>query len=230
MGLEYSTSLYGIRRNRFGSWVWPKADAICWDACTLEAEAVDKVIDFVNQLGGGYIIQAGGNAGMIPSLIGARRPVLTFEPDWTNFVAMQHNLCERKAARRVLPIWGALTGSDNDTFILEPGIENNSGAFVTTFGDGDYQGRVLDDWMVWGTQLSLIWLDIEGSEHQVLKGGAGLVAHAKPSILIENDSAETAELLRSWRYERLGEWNVGNDHMWVPSEQLLTARRAIATL
>lgn len=163
-----------------GLW-WPSADRVCREAALMEVGPSMAWLKDHNPRWG-TCIQAGGNGGVFPLALSALfRTVLTFEPDRTNYDALQLNTMD---VQNVIPFWGALGDQTANVGVIEhePG---NCGAHRVEYLPDTEAGSPcyrIDKLM---TKPDLIWLDVEGFELQALKGAAETIGQHKPMVITE---------------------------------------------
>lgn len=158
-------------------------------------------------------MQAGGNVGVYPTHLAKHfAQVFTFEPDAANFACLEQNL---NGIANVISRNCALGSSPDRTVGLDR-HPLNVGAYRLT-DDGDIPVVTLD-----GLDLQacdLIWLDVEGSELDVLKGATNLLARSRPVVIVEDMAIGHEEgIARRWLQD-LGyveKAKLLNDYVMVP--------------
>lgn len=158
-------------------WHIPDRDEKCFQAVMFEAESIHRVVSRCRHRR--ICLQAGGNVGIFPTILaGMFQTVHTFELDPDNFEAMQincagmENIIMRNAA---LSDFHGKVGVDR----IKP---NNIGAHQVKLG-GDIPTVMIDDLGL--TDLDLLWLDIEGSEHAALLGATKTLHESSPIVVLE---------------------------------------------
>jgi FkbM family methyltransferase len=158
-------------------WYIPADDKRCFGAVMVEAGSISHVVSKCKQQR--TCLQAGGNIGIFPAALSRKfQTVYTFELDPDNFAALRMNLNHidnivyRNAA---LTDFHGSVGVDR----IKP---NNIGAHQVK-ADGDIPTVMIDDLGL--EDLDLLWLDIEGSEHQALLGATKTIHACSPVIVLE---------------------------------------------
>ncbi len=202
-------------------WMYPAADEgslMCW--FKLGPIDIDPAIEAIRPYMKGWrtCIQAGGALGIWPiRLAQVFNRVITFEPEPVNWLCLNHNIegipnieCHKVAL-----------GQDHNTvhMDLEQRYIGHCGAWQVVPG-GDIQTVMIDDMEL--TDVDLIYLDIEGSEHPAFTGGLKTIRRCKPVIGFEdkgfsrryNDGAKPETLLRDEGYRVLA--RIGRDVLMIP--------------
>ncbi len=186
-------------------WLWPNEDRFAWKSLQDEWPGIEELIE-AHAKGGSVAVQAGGCAGMYPSLLAKYfRQVYTFEPAHTNFYCLVFN-CQDQT---VIPFNCAL-GNGGDPLCLALAWGGNIGGW-TALRENDGACPVLDGVMKSVPQLRLddlhlnrcdaIFLDVEGYETEAIEGAAETIKRCSPSlIMLETVSAATRALLESEGY------------------------------
>ena len=147
-------------------------------------------------------IQAGGNVGVWPELMGRRfKSVYTFEPDWLNFQCLARN----STSANVIRFQSGL--GEHPGMVGMVGDPLNCGA-LHVHGNGNIPILRLDDLNL--PDCDLIQLDVEGYELSALKGALQTIRKFWPVIVIEENGSsirygikagETGEWLESLGYK-----------------------------
>lgn len=158
-------------------WHIPDMDQKCFQAVMVEAESIRRVVSRCQTRRS--CLQAGGNIGIFPkALAGFFQTVHTFELAPENFIAMQLNCAghENIIMRNLaLSDFHGKVGVDR----IKP---NNIGAHQVKL-DGDIPTIMIDDLGL--SDLDLLWLDIEGSEHSALLGATKTLHECSPVVVLE---------------------------------------------
>lgn len=208
-----------IRQTDTGWWV-PTSDVHC-HATT--KEEVGPAMDWLASINDrwGTIIQAGANTGIFPArLAGMFDTVATFEPDLDN------NICAAKNLMGIPNInlyRGALGDRDGygEIIVHEPG---NTGAHrveeILSPGPLDFKIARIDRLPY---APDVIWLDIEGSELDALRGATKTIQVHHPLILVEekglgrfygSEKEDLAEHLMLMGYEWISSHGADNAYRW----------------
>lgn len=193
-------------KNRFE---WYKKDEICWPK---DDSKLILVIDQVNDLysvlpllkNKRTCIQAGGACGIWPAFLANHFDfVMSFEPHPENYACATENV---RHLENVIMFDTALSSKEKPFSINRDAIEDyNSGAFYIKEDKASKKTAfTIDKFMI--EHLDFICLDVEGSEHEVLKGALETIERCKPVILIEEkdlphcESNPARQLLESLGY------------------------------
>jgi len=197
-------------RRHGGHWLWPKEDVWGWKWLNKIGHwdlpiQIEKFCKSKNT-----VIQAGGNAGLYAKQYSKIfNSVITFEPDYRNFVC----LCENVKESNVTKYQKAL-GECQQRVQLDYNPkwkETNSGALKIT-GEGQIEQVSIDSLCL---NPDLIHLDIEGYEGFALLGARETIIRCRPLIVLEtNDSGDNYgwpqykidSLLMSLGYEVYKKW------------------------
>jgi FkbM family methyltransferase len=138
-------------------------------------------------------------------LVGAKGEVVAFEADPENIARIEEHLLRnslgqvRVVSRAVWSHAGRLRferaspfSSRNTGSVQEEPVPGRNSDVI------EVEAVALDDYARDHRPPSLIKIDAEGAELQVLKGGEGLISTEKPLILCEVHSAELAEQVEKW--------------------------------
>ncbi len=193
-------------RNAFGrDWLWPNEDRVAWESLQKDWAGIEELIR-ANAKGANVAVQAGGCAGMYPSLIGKHfNQVYTFEPAHTNFFCLVYN-CQDQV---ILPFNCAL-GNGGDPLCLANAWGGNIGGW-TALRENDGPTPVLDGVMKSVPQIRLddlhlsicdaIFLDVEGYETEAIEGAAETIRRCQPALIVlETVSDKTRAFLESEGY------------------------------
>lgn len=174
-----------------------------------ERESIEKTLEYARD---GLVIDAGANVGT-HSLSYAKiaKQVVSFEPIRGNF----HNLCGNLALNHVenaQAIHAALGGHVGSCIVPIPNYAakcNLGGVSIAEVhsrqGELCYMHSI-DAYNF--DSVSLIKIDVEGSELKVLAGAQKTIARCKPAIYIENDrKANVADLIATLEH-------FGYSHEW----------------
>ena len=168
-----------------GPWVWATKDISAWDGPKHDWESSHKhfICDLIPESERNVVVQAGGNMGMYPRLLSdIFKAVYTFEPDSFNFHCLVAN-CQRE---NIIKMNVAL-GFDRQLVSIQnswPDWEINYGTrSVTPLKNSIIPTLSIDDLGL--NECSLIMLDVEGYELNVLKGAVNTLEKFKPIVFAE---------------------------------------------
>jgi FkbM family methyltransferase len=158
-----------------------------------EQDILEEIFKFLGSrfgfFGGGIAIDAGANIGNHSLWFSRFFPkVLSFEPHPDTFSLLSINT---RTEKKITAYNFGLAESNKSIKLFE--IDGNMGA-NTIFGSHESQPgvevevRVLDSFVKGLDRVSLLKIDVEGYELEVLQGSEGLVRRDSPFILIERTS------------------------------------------
>lgn len=186
------------------NWWVPEIDTHCFQAVLREVDAVDEIVTMCATTR--VCIQAGGNLGIWPKkLSGIFKSVYTFEPDSENWQALEKNLA---SVNNIYSKNCALGASSGKVSIdrLKP---DNVGAHQVKDG-GDIERITIDSLNL--LDVSLIQLDVEGSEHDAILGARQTLLNNAPIVVLElkglgrrygHTDASTVKLLGDLGYSHI---------------------------
>ncbi len=157
---------------------WPASDRMAKATALVEVNFMQKFLALVP--GRQTVVQAGGNVGVYPAHLAKHfQHVFTFEPDPVNFGLLSENI---KLVKGNIRAFNAALGAEDGTCGLRmPDPTNTGGVFV--YGKGETPVRRLDGLGL--DSCDLIWLDVEGSELDALKGADDTIARCRPAVIVE---------------------------------------------
>lgn len=181
-------------------WVWPAKDSGLWYGPELNWPLIKSYI-LEHSKGFRTVVQAGGAAGMYPRLMSQMfENVYTFEPDAYNFYCLAQNCPDTKIKK-----FNCALGNYHGYATFNPPSEDNRGTGSTTFSSSsaiNVPVLKIDDFAF--ETLDLIYLDIEGSELEVLRGAVETIEKHKPLIACEHGRSDILLLLQAFQYEQIG--------------------------
>lgn len=159
---------------------------------------------------GNVVVEVGANIGALTvplaRIVGRDGLVLAFEPQKEVARLLSANIALNELGNVSEYVMGC--GADNTTMVVPPidytKPNNFGGVSLMTEGEG-YRVPVvkLDDTV--GGGVTLLKVDCEGMEAEVLRGAVGLIERFRPAIYVENDRADKAteliQLLWSFGYK-----------------------------
>jgi FkbM family methyltransferase len=205
LNLEFRSS-----RRHAGTWLWPKEDIWAWKWLNKIGhwDLPIQINNFCRSKK--LVIQAGGNAGLYPKQYSKIfETVITFEPDYRNFICLTENVKELNVVK-----YQAALGDEESYIELETNPrwdETNTGALKVK-GIGNIKQVTIDSFNL---EPSLIHLDIEGFEGFALLGAEKTIKQYKPLIVLETNGSgdeygwpqeKIDNLLFSWGYKIEIKW------------------------
>jgi FkbM family methyltransferase len=169
-------------------WMWPKADVGAWAAVFFTLGDLDAAIRLCKSCD--TVVQAGGNCGVWPKHLAAQfRHVYTFEPDETNFGALEKNVTEANVVKR----YGALGEHAGIVKMADHSADNFGAKYVMPLNGDESIAGVAPMWTVDELRLDaldLLVLDVEGYETPALRGAVDSILRFRPVIMFEDKHAE----------------------------------------
>lgn len=169
-------------------WLWPKGDNHTWDAVWREVTTeLPVLLSLVPERR--VVVQAGGNGGIwVRGLAEHFARVYTYEPDPVNFRCLVHNC----PFPNVVFTNGAV--GDKPDFLKMRHINGNPGAAQVE------PGGIIPVHRIDSLDLDccdLLQLDVEGFEHEALRGAERTILRCKPVVCLEMQEANLASLYGS---------------------------------
>lgn len=166
----------------------------------------DLVVAFEHCIRPGSIaIDCGANIGPHSIAMVARQPkvarVFAFEPHPEIFQALAANVRDNP---QINPFNSAVSNRTGTLLMRSiEGDTNPAGAIIAPTGDYCVKATTLDALRL--RDVSLIKIDVEGFEMQVIEGAAGLIASQHPTLIVEmhpgRDRSRNIDRIRSLGYE-----------------------------
>jgi len=140
----------------------------------------------------GVIVEVGANIGTTTLMLASHAPVIAFEPISSNVALLRQNLLVNDLQDRVT-VRAAAVSEVSGEVTMELSVDNHGDHRVrltNTPGSYDEQARGtvsvpsvrLDDELR-AQNVSLVWMDAQGHEAQVLAGAPNLLASAAPMVI-----------------------------------------------
>lgn len=167
-----------------GNWLWPADDTATWKYLHKHKSLPHIVIK--NSKKHNLIIQAGGNAGLYPKIYSKHfQTVLTFEPDYKNFICLSHNVPETNVFK-----FQCCLGNNFEFLDIEYNSKfnerNRGGIRVSTNTKSRIPQITIDSLNVFP---DVIHLDIEGYEYFALEGARNTILQCSPMIVLETNNS-----------------------------------------
>lgn len=164
-----------------GPWLWIKGETGVWDGPKMDwiEHHQHKIFPLVKKFDA--VVQAGGALGVYPRLLSEKfETVYTFEPDFLNF----HCLVNNTQVPSIVKMNCAL-GNSNDPVAVIRNTMQNVGMHQVSSGYADaFVPQIMIDQLNLKA-CDLLWLDLEGMEHQALRGAEHTILKYKPVIVVE---------------------------------------------
>lgn len=174
------------------NWVWPENDKDLFIGTATDWIYYHKQYYFKYIQKTDICIQAGGACGMYPKLLAKYfKTVYTFEPHHENFYFLSKNCPEENIIKL-----NAALGSKTGFVCLEKLDNTNIGQFeVSKTNTGIIPMMTIDSFEF--PTVDFIQLDIEGYDHEAIKGATKTIEKYKPVISVEVPLASQENILHA---------------------------------
>jgi FkbM family methyltransferase len=176
---------------------------------------------------GSVVFDIGAHAGSIAlgvaRLVSPTGRVVAFEADPANVESLTENILRNRLSASVQVVHAAVwsCGAANIPF-RQSGIRRSHGGVETdsqrpVLASGELisvPAITLDDFIVAaGLVPQLVKIDVEGGEHEVLRGGTRLFTKQRPLVIAEIHHGQAAEQIRAWltELEYSAHWIIPNE-------------------
>jgi FkbM family methyltransferase len=191
-------SLFTIAKNIYGFYCVPiSSDYTLTSKAILNGQVhePDTIKFIADHCGNGHVIHAGAGFGdFLPALSKAcHQKVWTFEPEIENYLCAQKTI-ELNELKNI-EIYNCALGSKQEKLFLKVrqnhqklGVRSEMQNPVEVTPSEDLQltdVSKLDDLIPKDANISIIHLDVEGYEHEVLKGAHNIISQYAPLIILE---------------------------------------------
>jgi FkbM family methyltransferase len=154
-------------------------------------------------------------------IVGTSGRVVAFDGDPENVERLRENSLRNHFGDRTQPVHAAVWSHRSETGIpfrrgknqpLHGGVEADGQRSV--LGDGEIISvpvTTLDDFAAaGGMPPQLVKIDVEGGEHEVLRGGASLFAKQRPLLIVEVHHQQAADKVGAWllEFRYSAEWRI----------------------
>lgn len=190
-----------ITKGKHGYIVYNKYDKFIGKAIEKYGEYSEAEVDLFRQLCGSndVIVEVGANIGAhtlaLSRIVGEQGRVYAFEPQRIVF----QTLCANMAINSITNVecfHAAVSSSDGNIRLpdIRYDIEGNYGGFdVNRFNEGTRIARFSLDNFLEIHKLTLLKVDVEGMESDVISGARNIISKFKPTLYIENDRMEKSK-------------------------------------
>lgn len=191
----YEHGYHRIKKTRHGTMMYNIHDMYIGKCLDLYGEWSWEEIEATKQYATGVVLDVGANIGT-HTLAYAQyaKHVIAFEPIIGIFNVLCANLA-LNCIENVTPL-SIAAGDENKVVKAQSpdfNVVNNFGAFSVGSGDFHCPVRTIDH--LWLSDVTLIKIDVEGYELEVLRGAVETIARCKPALYVENDRQEKSEEL-----------------------------------
>jgi FkbM family methyltransferase len=200
MAIELPSYL-NLQQCRHGPMLYPRTDKYVGRSLELYGEFSEGEHELFTQLvgPGAVIVEVGANIGAhtvgLAKLVGPTGAVISFEPQPVLFQIMTANMA-LNGLSNARPVLAGLAerGGTLKLPLIDYTRENNFGAFqLSENGDDIVEVRTLDSYGL--TRLTLLKIDVEGMEQNVIDGARETIARHRPMMYVENDRKEKSRAL-----------------------------------
>lgn len=177
------------------------SDAVRRDGDFFEAEILDYIRD--NYRIQKTIIDVGSNIGLHTVYFAAHLEydaIIAFEPIIDNYNLLRENIKDFSG----VTLRNEAAGETTTTVKMTINRGNMGACEIDPYGTVSVQQTRLDDLFV--GEVSLIKIDVEWAEIQVLEGARNLILEDKPLILIEDSNFSYTDYLQRLGYEIESSW------------------------
>ena len=179
-----------------GLW-WPKGESGSWHGPHKDWETHRKEI-FSRVLKFDVVVQAGGNMGLYPLMLGRRfKRVYTFEPYPLSFLCLALNT----PFDNIFKFNAALSDENG---LVGISVNNSRNLGMNTIDAGSTKN--IPAFKVDQLELDacdLLWLDIERHEHKAILGADETIKKFKPVVAAESYDRKGEEHMKSLGYDRV---------------------------
>jgi len=211
MSMYSFPEIFGFSQCRYGQMAYPINDEYVGRSLALYGEFSEGEAQVFKALvsPGDVVVEVGANIGahtvLLARLTGADGAVLAFEPQPVLFQTLCANLTLNSIVNVIAEKMGL--GNRSQTLhipLLDYGASHNFGGLSLDLVDNGVAVPIkrLDSFNL--RQCTLIKIDVEGMESQVIEGGANTIDKLRPILYVENDrrekSSELIQLLLAMNY------------------------------
>lgn len=138
---------------------------------------------------GHTVADIGTNVGevslVLSKVVGQAGKVISFEPDPTNYGRFEKNLSLNDQGN--IDPRNIGLGAEPGTLKLQVNTDNRGNNTISETGNVSIQISTLDHELAGEERLDLVKIDVEGFEHEVIKGGRHVISKFLPVLFIEID-------------------------------------------
>lgn len=201
MSRKYETFIEDRRYDIDGivDWRWIAQDNGAWAGPHTDWVNSHKRKYFEHVRGWDVAIQAGGNCGMYPRLLGRMfKWVYTFEPDPLNFFTLTLNCQEDNIVK-----FQAALGAEHGMVEIHRHAISNVGMHKVQMSSAAHIPQLrVDDLAL--AHCDFIQLDIEGYEISALRGAEETISRFRPVVAVENNNEQIQSLFKKHNYTIAG--------------------------
>jgi|ERR1700733_7217752 len=191
----------------------PRWEHTSWDG-SYEPEALEAYLKLVKP--GMLVFDVGGGFGFY-ALLAARAGanVIAFEPDPKNARSLAEHVTINGLEDRISIVQQAVySKTGHVTLAVSGGVSTHRNPSVRAVGAGtaaelEVACTTLDDYLVSSEGPSLVKIDVEGAESDVLRGADRTIRVFRPVVLCEIHDGENALFAQNWLRER------DYDYLWL---------------
>ena len=228
--------VFGFQGRRIELWTHPEPDylhsVISRSKTFYELDVLMKCRE--RHLPGTAIIDVGANIGnhavFYAAVMGVR--VHAFEPDRRSHDLLELNIAANELDGRIITQCCAI-GAQDGTASLHAGVPHSGTARITFDADGDLSIRRLDS-MSYADPISIVKVDVEGTEVGVLQGAAGLIEAWLPDFFVEvehpHELPPVLDVMLGFGYTPLGRYAATPTYLFAALDQAKRMQRLVSAL
>ncbi len=227
--------VFGFQGRRIELWTHPEPDHlnsfITRNQSFYELDVLMKCRE--RYLPGTAIIDVGANIGnhsvFYAAILGAT--VYAFEPDQRSYDLLELNIVANDLEGKIVTECCGI-GAQDGIGSLHAGTPH-SGTARVTFGDGDLPVRSLGS-LASADPISIVKIDVEGTESAVLQGSAALIEAWQPDFIVEvehpHELPPVLDIMLRFGYTPLGRYAATPTYLFTAIDQASRIRRLLSAL
>jgi FkbM family methyltransferase len=177
------------------NWIWPKKDSFGWKVTRTDWIASHSKKYFQHLESNEVVISAGGFCGMYTRFYAKKfKTVYVFEPDPLNFLCLSANNPYDNVVKLHAGL-GAKQGFCNSNVIAE---DNRGMTKITETQEGIIPIFTIDSFNF--PKVSLIQLDTEGYELDILNGAIKTIKRCNPVVILEDAGEKLSKFMEKMGY------------------------------
>jgi FkbM family methyltransferase len=208
-----SSGFNAVIKGKYGYYTYNKNDIFIGKSLEYYGEYSDFEVKLFEQIceEGDIVIEVGANIGAhtlpLSQFVGKQGLVYAFEPQRIIFQTLCANLAINSISNVICHPYAVAA---EEGFFLVPRFdyneENNYGGIeISKYSRGEKVRVVKLDDFIHPLKLTLLKIDVEGMEYEVINGAKNIIERCKPILYVENDrkekSSDLISLIRSLNYK-----------------------------